>query len=97
MEIIFSRKIPENLVPLYEALTEQDVVNEAVSLINASDVDQQGALLQNIWFLSIVNQTLMGMDEDRDKSLDKIVFSFQLPNRDDARQRFARLLEKTGY
>ena len=97
MEILESQEVPENLKPLFDAPSEPEVISEARKLIKSADRQGQESLLANPWFLSIVNQAMLGMDEARRDSLLDIVNSFAVDLRAEVFSRFSTLLDRTLY
>lgn len=95
MESIEKTRIPKHLIPLFEASNETGVIQEARELLRFSLPEEQINLLKDVSFLSIVNQALLGMDEQRRESLLDLLNEFAVPIRADAFRIFSRLLNET--
>jgi len=95
METFRSVNVPENLISLYEAPDEAVVIQRAQELIQTCIPLEQEGLLNDPFFLGIVNQALLGMDEHRKDALLDLLKKFSVPLRAEAFSRFSSLLEQT--
>ena len=94
-EIFDPRKVPPHLIALYEAPDEAAVIQKAQEIVKTASYQEQEQMLNDPVFLAIVNQALLGMDEQRADALINISHSFTMKLTAEAYSRFSRLLEDT--
>lgn len=90
------RGIHQELVPLFDAPNEFEIINRASELVLKTPIEEQGRFLTDIGFLSILHSAFKGLDEHRQEELQKVANSFHPRYRIQALNRFNLLIRNVG-